>query len=144
MIDTTKKYWTGDGSEDINEYLRLYSGNDAIDVKPVNCRLCGNDTFSLKIDQDEDVIQVRCSKCGAEKILLDGQEVWEGARPRVRTCPVCKRCKTYNVRVGFLRRDNGNVRWVYIGNRCTNCGTLGSYLDWKVSYEPTAPMEQNL
>ena len=63
---------------------------------------------------------------------------------RLRKCPVCKSCKEYNLRVGFARRENGSVKWVYIGNRCTGCGTLGSYLDWKINYEPTDEMERNI
>ena len=31
MIDRTKKYWTGDSSEDIEEYLREYSENEHLD-----------------------------------------------------------------------------------------------------------------
>lgn len=66
------------------------------------------------------------------------------AKPKLGKCSVCKTGKQYNVRVGFIRRDNGSVKWVYIGNRCMNCGTLGSYLDWKIDYEPTDAMEQNI
>lgn len=64
--------------------------------------------------------------------------------PRLRKCSVCKQCKQFNVRIGFDRRENGDVRWVYEGERCVNCGTLGSFLDWKIDYGPTAEMEQNL
>ncbi|MDE5577788.1 MAG: hypothetical protein K2J11_10415 [Oscillospiraceae bacterium] len=144
MIDKSKKYWTGDSADDISEYLRLYSEDDNIDVKPVICHSCGNDSFELRVDQNEDVIQVKCTNCGTKKILLDCDEFWEDARPRLRKCPICKSCKSYNVSVGFTRRENGSVKWVYIGNRCTNCGTLGSYLDWKIDYEPTDEMEQNI
>lgn len=144
MIDKTKKYWTGDGPEDISEYLRLYSGDRRIDIKPVLCRSCGNDCFELRVDQEQDALQVACTKCGARKILLDCAEVWQDAKPRLRRCPVCKTCKSFQVRAGFLRRENGSARWVYIGNRCTGCGTLGSFLDWKIGYEPTEQMEQNL
>jgi hypothetical protein len=31
-----------------------------------------------------------------------------------------------------------DVRWVSVGQRCTNCGTLGSFVDWKVGYVPHA------
>lgn len=144
MIDTSKKYWTGDSADDISEWLRLYSEDDSIDVKPVQCHSCGNDSFELRVDQNEDAIEVKCTQCGTKKILLDCDEVWEDAKPRLRKCSVCKACKAYNVRVGFIRRENGSVKWVYIGNRCTNCGTLGSYLDWKIDYEPTDEMEQNI
>ena len=126
MIDTSKKYWTGDCAADIDEWLRLYVPNEALDIKPVVCRACGGGGFLLWLDRDEGVIQVECN-----------------ARLRLRKCPVCKSCREYNLRVGFARRENGSVKWVYIGNRCTGCGTLGSWLDWKVSYEPTDEMERN-
>lgn len=144
MIDTTKKYWSGDTAEDISEYLRMYSKNFDIDIKPVVCHSCGSNSFELKVDQNENVIQVKCTQCTNKKILLDCEEVWEDAKPKLRKCPVCKISKSYNVKVGFIRRENGSVKWIYIGNRCTNCGTLGSYLDWKVDYEPTDEMEKNI
>lgn len=144
MIDTTKKYWTGDSADDISEWLHLYSEDKSMDVKSVLCHSCGNDSFEVRVDQNESAIQVKCTKCGTKKILLDCDEVWGDAKPRLRKCSVCKTCKAFNVQVGFIRRENGSVKWVYIGNRCTNCGTLGSYLDWKINYEPTDEMEQNI
>lgn len=144
MIDTTKKYWTGDSADDIAEWLRLYAEDENMEVKPVICHTCGHDCFELRVDQDEDAIQVKCTSCGTKKILLDCDDVWEDAKPKLRKCRVCKDSKSYNVRVGFLRRENGSVKWVYIGNRCTCCGTLGSYLDWKIDYEPTDEMEKNI
>ena len=121
MIDRTKKYWTGDSPEDIGQYLRLYAEEPGLEVKPEGC-----------------------AACGAKRVLLDGEEYWENARPRLRRCRVCKESKTFQVRAGFLRREDGDVRWVYIGERCTACGTLGSFLDWKVNYGPTDQMEKNL
>ena len=32
------------------------------------------------------------------------------------------------------RRD---VSWISAGNRCTKCGTLGSFVDWKIGYGPS-------
>ncbi len=145
MIDTSKEeYWTGDCAEDITEWLQAYTEEDDLEVRPVICHSCGNDTFEIRCDQDEAAIQVKCTKCHTKKILLDCEEIWEEASPRLRRCPICKIGKSYNVSVGFLRRENGSVKWVYIGNRCTRCGTLGSYLDWKIDYEPTDEMEQNI
>lgn len=83
-------------------------------------------------------------RAARKKILLNGEDYRAHARLRLRKCPVCKSCREYNLRVGFARRENGSVKWVYIGNRCTGCGTLGSWLDWKVSYEPTDEMERNI
>ena len=144
MIDRSKKYWTGDTEGDIAEWLRLYSQDSKMDTKRVICHTCENDSLELRVDQTEGAIQVKCTECGTKKILLDCGEVWENAKPRLRKCSVCKSSKSFNVRVGFQRRENGSAKWVYIGNRCTNCGTLGSYLDWKIDYEPTDEMEQNI
>ncbi len=138
------KYWTGDSADDSSEWLRLYTADSSLDVKPVLCHSCDNDCFELRIDQVESVIAVKCAKCGAKKILLDCEEFWEDAKPKLRKCSVCKTWKSFNVSIGFARRENGSVKWAYIGNRCTNCGTLGSYLDWKIDYEPTDEMEQNI
>ena len=143
MIDKSRDYWYGDSADDINEYLREYSECSSIEVKSVICNNCGNDALHLRVDQKEDAIRVKCPKCGYKKILLDCEEIWQNAKPRLRKCPECE-TKEYNIRAGFVRRENGSVKWVYIGNRCTNCGLLGSYLDWKVSYEPTDEMEKNI
>ena len=144
MIDKTKRFWTSDSADDISEWLRLYAKDDSIDVKPVICHTCECDSFELRIDQNNGAIQVKCASCGEKKILLDCDDVWADAKPRLKKCRVCKIGKSYNVRVGFIRRENGSVKWVYIGNRCTECGTLGSYLDWKIDYEPTDKLEQNI
>ena len=144
MIDRSKKYWTGDSAEDISEWLHLYAEEDILDVKPVMCHACGGDSFELRVDQNDGAIQVICTACGTKKILLDCGDIWADAKPKSKKCSVCKTSKSFNVRVGFVRRENGSVKWVYIGNRCTECGTLGSYLDWKIDYEPTDEMEQNI
>ncbi len=143
MIDKSKEYWYGDSADDIDEYLREYSMTDTLDVKPVLCHSCGSEALHLRIDPVEGAIQVKCPVCGYKKILLDCDEIWKEAKPRLNKCPICKE-KEHNVRVGFLRRESGSVRWVYVGNRCVHCGVLGSCLDWKVSFEPTDRMESNI
>ena len=35
MIDKGKRYWTGDSPEDIGEYLRLYTGEEGLEVKQI-------------------------------------------------------------------------------------------------------------
>ena len=143
MIDRTPKYWTGDSPADIDEWLVEYTENPDLKVRPVICRLCGSDVFRIRCDQDEGAMQVICGSCGAKKILLDGEEIWEDCSPRARRCRVCKE-NLNNVRVGFDYRENGDVKWVYIGNRCTSCGTLGSYVDWSIDYGPTDELENNI
>ena len=102
MIDKSRHYWYGDSPDDIDEYLREYSECPSIEVKPVICNNCGNDALHLRVDQNEDAIQVKCPKCGYKKILLDCEEIWQDAKPRLRKCHDCK-TKEYNIRVGFIR-----------------------------------------
>lgn len=143
MIDKTKPFWTGDAADDIAEWLIAYTENPALDVKPVVCRKCGADTFTMRVDRNEGAMQVTCTVCKTKKRLLDSEEVWSDCTPRSVSCRVCKE-RANNVQVGFARRENGDVKWVYIGNRCTGCGTLGSYVDWSIDYGPTDEMEQNI
>lgn len=144
MINRTKKYWTGEADGDIPQYLREYSEDEDIDVKSVVCHKCGKNIFELTVDADEGAVKVKCTKCKTEKILLDGEEVWEECNPEAIKCPACKTGKKYNVKVGFIRRKNGDAKWVYIGNRCCRCGALGSVADWGINYSPTDEMEKNI
>lgn len=142
MIDKTGKFWTGDRAEDIDEYLKAFADSSELDVKPIVCG-CSCDKFTIKCDQDESVIGVKCESCGAEKLIADSAEYWDDADPEDFECPLCQN-RIYNTRVGFRRRRNGSVKWVYIGVRCTQCKALGSPLDWKIDYEPTDEMERNI
>lgn len=142
MIDKTDEFWASATADDIDEYLKAYSDNSALDVKPIICS-CGGVTFTIKCDQDESVIGVKCECCGEEKLIADSADYWDDADPEDYECPLCK-SRLYNVRVGFRRRRSGSVKWVYIGVRCTQCKALGSPLDWKIDYEPTDKMEKNI
>lgn len=142
MIDKTGNFWTSELADDIDLYLKAYSDNNTLDVKPIVCG-CGCDTFTIKCDQEESVIGVKCESCGTKKLLADSAEYWDDADPEDFECPICKN-RVYNARIGFRRRKSGSVKWVYIGVRCTNCKTLGSPLDWKIDYEPTDEMEKNI
>ena len=144
MIDKSGKWWVGETADDITEYLATYSGNDAIDVKTIKCNKCGCDRLYVRLDYNEDAIQVICPECKYKKILLDCEETWSDAKPKAYHCPICRKRTTFNMKAGFIRRENGSVKWVYIGEMCTECRTLGSFMDWKVGYEPTDEMENNI
>lgn len=144
MIDTSGEWWVGENADDITEYLVKYSQDKNIDTKQVKCRKCGNDSLYVKLDYDENAIQVECPECKHHKIILDCEDVWEDSEPEIYYCPICRRKTTYNINVGFTRRENGSAKWVYIGNMCTACHTLGSFMDWKIDFEPTDKMENNI
>lgn len=143
MIDRTPKYWTGDSPDDIAEWLREYTELPELEVKPVVCNSCGQNVFTIRVDRNEGAMQVTCVACKTKKRLLDSDGIWRDCSPRSVRCGICKE-RTNNVQVGLHRRANGDIKWVYIGNRCTGCGTLGSYTDWSIDYSPTDELEQNI
>ena len=143
MIDTSKEFWTGSDPADIDTYLRVYTQDPTLEIKPVLCSICGCTELRLVGDQDEGAVQAVCMQCGAKKLLLDSAEYWKEVSHRTLRCPLCKG-KGFNARVGLSRRENGQVRWVWIGDRCTQCQVLGSPFDWRIDYEPTDEMEKNI
>ncbi len=142
MIDKSKKYWSGDCAADIDEYLKEYTENPQLDVKPVVCS-CGSEDFTILVDQDEGAVLLKCTHCAEEKYLLDSEEYWPSCQPKAGICKLCKSAE-YNVRVGFYRKSNGKIEWIFVGNRCTNCGALGSYVDWGIDEAESDKLEQLL
>ncbi|MBQ8599029.1 MAG: hypothetical protein IJ411_02815 [Oscillospiraceae bacterium] len=142
MIDKTKKYWSGDCAADIDDYLRAYTELPELDVRPVTCS-CGSDAFTILVDQEEGAVLLKCTHCAEEQFLLDSAEYWPSCQPKAGICRLCKGGE-YNVRVGLVRREDGSIQWVYVGNRCTKCGALGSYVDWGIDYESSDEMEELL
>ena len=104
------------------------------------CR-CGSTAFELEADQEEGCAQRACAVCRSKHLVCDSANYWEDAQPQSWTCTECQ-CRTCNLTVGFSlhEKEKGqqpDVRWVSVGQRCTNCGTLGSIVDWKVGYGPS-------
>lgn len=130
MIDRTRRRWAGNSPEDIHEYLRVNSGEPALDVKSLKCAACGGEVFFLRMDVGLPVIQLKCTACGGEKTApqIPGSAGADAAKQL--KCPVCKSGRQYNLAAGCIRRVNGSIKQLHIGSRCTGCGTLEVYLDW--------------
>jgi len=46
--------------------------------------------------------------------------------------------KHTNVGVAFaLYLEDKEIKWLYVGCRCVNCGVLGCFAGWKVGYAPS-------
>lgn len=138
-IDTSGKWWKGSGPDDLGEYLRALTPQEigyALDAVRLARCACGSNTFSLRADRDEGGAERTCQACGVSHLMCDSAEIWTDARPRKWRC-VCKR-DVGNVAVGVSLREGGDdVRWILVGVRCTSCGVLSSYGDWKVTYSPS-------
>ena len=141
-IDTSGKCWVGSEADDIQEYLRAYGdeGYAVDESRMCKCR-CGSYEFELEADRDEGCALRICALCRTKHLICDSDEYWDKAEPESWECTECG-CKTCNIGVGFslysIEEGSGSdVRWIYIGNRCTNCGTLGAFAEWKVGYSPS-------
>lgn len=141
-IDTSGKWWVGSQAADIADYLKAYKaeGYEVLETRPCTCR-CGSIAFELEADRDEGCAQRTCAVCRSKHLLGDSADHWQGAQPESWTCTECQ-CKTCNLTVGFSlyaprEGQPPDVRWVSVGQRCTNCGTLGSFVNWKIGYGPS-------
>ena len=142
-IDTSGKWWVGSEATDIADYLIAYKaegyaeGYEVHATRLCKCR-CGSTAFELEADQEEGCAQRTCAVCRIKHLVCDSANYWEDAQLDVTEC----QCKTCNLTVGFSlhEKEKGqqpDVRWVSVGERCTNCGTLGSFVNWKVGYGPS-------
>lgn len=140
-IDTTGKWWKGTEFADVETYLReLEPGGYAVDrVIAARCS-CGGTTFSLSVDQDEELAQTTCATCGRVGFVSDSEEHWSDASPQAMKCP--SKHSEFEVGLGLCLRDDEDgpwVRWMSLGTRCVRCGTLGSPVDWKSDLELNDP-----
>ena len=137
-IDTSGKWWTGSAPEDLHEYLQAFSADSysIAEFRLSHCT-CGRNVFHLHVEQDEGIARRTCVQCGSKYWIADSAENYEkGMRLKKFKC-ICKSHNT-NVAVGFsLLPDKSGIKWVFVGNRCADCGTLGSMVDWKVGYAPS-------
>jgi hypothetical protein len=139
MIDKSGRWWKGTTVNDLEEYLKAFSADSypISEFRLSQCS-CGGVRFFLRVEQDEGIAKRVCENCTAEHFICDSAEHREpGQRLKAFKCITCK-AKVANVGVGFSLYENKSaVRWLFVGNRCAECGVLGSMVDWKVGYEPS-------
>ena len=136
-IDKSAKWWVGTGSEDIKEYLEAFSADSykASEFRLANCD-CGSNTFRLFADDHEGCAKRICESCGKEHFICDSGEYWASAAPEEWKCIECGSTKA-NIGVGFSLYEDGEIRWLYVGERCATCGILGVFTGWKIAYSPS-------
>jgi hypothetical protein len=137
MIDKRGEWWRGNSPDDIGEYLRYHEagGFPVARVVASICSHCAGTVFALAADDDQGYARRICNSCGKSHAMLDSANYEDDAEPRDCRCP-CG-CEAFELAVGYALRADDEVRWVSIGCRCTSCGILGCYADWKIDYGPT-------
>jgi hypothetical protein len=137
-IDKSGKWWKGNEPRDIREYLEAFGANEAYAVDAYRSAVCscGGEGFYLWADDGEGVAKRVCPACEREHFVCDSEEYWSVAKPEQWRCVECASMLA-NIGVGFSLYEDGEVRWLYVGERCSTCGVLGCMTQWKVAYAPS-------
>jgi hypothetical protein len=122
---------------ELDAYLREFqaSGYPVARVVHAACARCGGSEFGMRVDDEAGYADRTCHLCGDRFVMLDAPDVAEDADPGDAAC-LCGG-ERFDVAVGFALREDGEVRWVSVGLRCTADGVLGVYVDWKIDYSPS-------
>lgn len=122
----------GDSQGDIREELRRYgalNGYEPGQFADAVC-ICGARTFRLLLDDEAGVAIRVCSACAHEHPMGDSEDYLDEASPEECECP-CG-AGIFELTAGVaLYEASDDVRWLYVGCRCTTCGLTACYGDWK-------------
>jgi hypothetical protein len=129
------KYRYGDSHLDIETELSRYSDLNGYPTKyyvNASC-ICSGKLFNLKLDDNEGVAIRSCVSCEYEHPIGDSIEYTGNAELEECECP----CgfAAFEITVGIsLFEESEDIKWIYIGCRCENCGLTACYGDWKNEY----------
>ncbi|WP_425615747.1 hypothetical protein NA78x_005678 [Anatilimnocola sp. NA78] len=130
------KWWYGESQADIRtELTRQGQLNEYVPQHFANAKCqCGNPTFQLELDDNEGAAVRICAKCKVRHAMGDSEDYLEDAELEEAAC-VCG-ADVFEITVGVsLYDDSEDVRWLYLGCRCTAWGLTGCYGDWKNEFE---------
>lgn len=137
-IDKSGKWWTGSTPDDLREYLEALSEDSykVHEFRLARCH-CGSVDFEVETSDEDGVARRTCAKCRNEHFICDSGEYWDEADTERWQCIECQSIIA-NVGVGFsLYDDRQDIHWLYIGERCAQCGLLGCTASWKIGYGPS-------
>jgi hypothetical protein len=126
------RYRYGDGPDDVREEIRRYSKlaeYPAAHFADCAC-VCTGRRFRLSLDDTQGAAVRQCVACNTEHAIGDSADFLAGATLEEAECP----CGTqaFEITVGVsLYVDSEAVRWLYLGCRCSKCGLVAVYGDWK-------------
>jgi hypothetical protein len=136
-IDGSGRWRPGTAAAELDAYLResQAGGYPVARVVHAACARSGGSEFGVRVDDDAGYAERTCHLCGERWVMLDAADVAEDADPGDAACPCGG--ERFDVAVGFALCEDGEVRWVSVGLRCTAGGVLGVYADWKIDYSPS-------
>jgi hypothetical protein len=126
------KYRYGESQADIGDEVLKYSevnGYLAQQFAEAKCA-CGGRVFRLRLDDTEGAAVRKCVACAQEHPIGDSDDYLTDAELEECACP-CG-VEEFEITVGVsLYADSEDVRWLYLGCRCSKCGLTAVYGDWK-------------
>jgi hypothetical protein len=129
------KYWYGDAQDDLHPELLRYSkvNGYVVDHYADAVCTCGGQRFWVGFDEVQGAAVRVCTACEKEHPIGDSADYLDEAELQGAEC-VCG-AHAFEITVGVsLYRESEDVRWLYLGLRCVQCGLLGCYADWKNEY----------
>jgi hypothetical protein len=135
MLKKRNQSWYGDNQTDVREEILRYStlnGYPAENFADASCS-CGGQKFHLLLDDCEGAAVRRCSSCGTQHSIGDSDTYLRDAELEECGCPCGS--DDFQISVGVSLYENTNdVRWLYLGCRCPQCGLTAVYGDWKSEF----------
>lgn len=126
------EYQYGDSQADIQEELVRYSklnGYVAQHFANAACA-CSGTVFRLALDDEAGVAVRTCIACKSQHAIADSGDYLDDAQLEECACPCGG--EEFEITVGVsLYEESDDVRWLYLGCRCPNCGLTAVYGDWK-------------
>jgi hypothetical protein len=126
------KHRYGDSQLDIREEISRFSIENKFltDRYADSVCKCGGRIFGVQLDDEAGAALRTCAACGDQQPIADSGQYLDEAKLVACTCP-CGMDK-FEVTVGVsLYENSDDVRWLYLGFRCTSCGLTAVYGNWK-------------
>ena len=122
----------GDNQADIRAELTRYgalNGYPPLHFADAVCT-CGAHAFRLALDDNEGAAIRTCAACEVAHPVGDSGEYLADASLDDCACPCGSELFEITVAVS-LYEGTEDVRWLYLGCRCSACGLTAVYGDWK-------------
>ena len=132
VLNKRGRQYYGDCQDDIRSEVHRYSQLNEYVVQHFADAICacGSKVFRLSLDDNAGVAFRICSKCNCEHAIGDSEDYLEDASLEECACPCGN--EAFEITLGVsLYEDSEDVRWLYLGFRCPECGLTAVYGDWK-------------
>ena len=135
----------GDLQSDIRDRLLTYSTKNGYPAEHFGDAVCacGSRLFRLLLDETEGAAVRICSACSARHPIGDSEEYLADAALEDCECPCGS--GSFEITAGVsLYSGARDVRWIYIGARCPDCGLTACYGDWKNEFDDYEELLQRI